>query len=203
MERYEAEFELLSREKEVLTAQLATAQNDMAALRVALEEEKNKASKTTGPAKLDGSFRSAVGVDLSSCSNTADTSNMDVEHSAADEDEPFVSSDSLPMPEEDDDDKTTGEQQKKLAQLTDQLHRLQDDIDTKNEALDEARRSLKAAQATIADLEQQLANSEENNKLVEQLDQAVDRIQVSGKRYGSLSVLKTYILTAQCAGIGK
>lgn len=56
--RYESDFEALSQEKETLTGQLAAAQAELTTLRSSLEKAKSRS-------RLEGSFRSAEGVDLS------------------------------------------------------------------------------------------------------------------------------------------
>ncbi len=176
--RFESDFEVVSKEKDELTTQLSCAQTELVTLRSELENEKKKAASRSGKdQKLDGSFRSAVGVDLSSCSNTADTSNMDMEQSV-EEEEPFISSSSLNVPDEEETSEEKQQHQLRISQLTEQLHRLQDAVDEKNTELDQARRALQAAQSSIVELEQQVAANEGGDELKEQLSNANDLIQV-------------------------
>lgn len=88
-----------------------------------------KAARKNGKKKLESSFRSTVYVDLSDCSNTADTSQMDMEQLEK-EDEPFISSSSFNLPDEEEMAEEGQQHQLRICQLTEQLHRLQDAVES-------------------------------------------------------------------------
>ena len=193
--RYEADFEVLSSDKELLNSQLTVAQNELLELRASRKKNEHDLSVNRGTSHDSFAQRSTEGFD-SSCimgeqSIGASTSNIDVDEmdfqslpedsllstqdNPAENQSKDVQENSDSKLVEREDLKMLQQQlEQQLMEATDKLRVIQEEIAVKNVALEESSLSLEEAQTTIATLKQSL---EEKQTLTNRLGEANDQVQ--------------------------